>query len=83
IENPERKQKRLILTSYGEEYASVRSDRYRYIRYPDGTEELYDHEIDPHEFENLSLKSEYVKVKESLAQGISKKWTKSLGGHNY
>lgn len=83
IENPERKQKRLILTSYGEEYASVRSERYRYIRYPDGTEELYDHGIDPHEFENLSGKPECVKIKESLAQGIPQKWTKSLGGHNY
>lgn len=83
IENPDLKQKRLILTSYGEQYASVRGERYRYIRYPDGTEELYDHKTDPYEFENLSVKSGYTKVKEKLAQGIPQKWTKSLGGNNY
>lgn len=32
---------------------SVRCDRYRYIRYADGSEELYDGEVDPHEFDNL------------------------------
>ena len=33
---------------------SVRSERYRYIRYSDGTSELYDHLNDPMEWNNLS-----------------------------
>lgn len=33
---------------------SARSERYRYIRYWDGTEELYDHANDPGEFVNLA-----------------------------
>jgi len=33
---------------------SVRSERWRYIRYRDGTEELYDHQIDPGEHKNLA-----------------------------
>ncbi len=34
---------------------SVRTDRYRYTEWPDGSEELYDHERDPHEWTNLAL----------------------------
>ena len=33
---------------------TVRTERWRYIRYADGSEELYDHEIDPHEWTNLA-----------------------------
>ena len=33
---------------------AVRTDRWRYIQYADGTEELYDHETDPHEWDNLA-----------------------------
>ena len=32
---------------------SVRTDRYRYTEWPDGSEELYDHDQDPHEWTNL------------------------------
>ena len=32
---------------------AARSDRWRYIRYGDGSEELYDHQTDPHEWTNL------------------------------
>ena len=33
---------------------AVRSERWRYIRYADGSEELYDHESDPNEWTNLA-----------------------------
>jgi len=33
---------------------AVRSDRWRYIRYADGGEELYDHAVDPHEWHNVA-----------------------------
>jgi len=33
---------------------SVRTDRYRYTEWPDGSEELYDHAQDPYEWTNLS-----------------------------
>ena len=32
---------------------AVRSDRWRYIRYADGSEELYDHSNDPNEWRNV------------------------------
>ena len=33
---------------------AVRTERWRYIRYADGSEELYDHERDPHEWNNVA-----------------------------
>lgn len=41
---------------------AVRSDRWRYIRYSDGSEELYDHEDDPNEWNNLAASYEYRDV---------------------
>jgi arylsulfatase A-like enzyme len=80
VENPVAAWDRPTLTTYGEKYASVRDERYCYIRYPDGTEELYDHKNDPHELNNLASKSALSSVKIRLAKKIPKAWTKSLGG---
>jgi choline-sulfatase len=33
---------------------SVRSEHWRYIRYADGSQELYDHRVDPNEWTNLA-----------------------------
>jgi arylsulfatase A-like enzyme len=41
---------------------AVRTERWRYIQYSDGTEELYDHENDPWEWTNLAGSPDYVKV---------------------
>lgn len=41
---------------------AVRSERWRYIRYSDGTEELYDHSKDPWEWTNLAGLPEYSSV---------------------
>ena len=52
--------------SYGPENTAAQSERYRYIRYEDGSEELYDHQSDPHEWKNLSSHPEYEAVKKKL-----------------
>lgn len=52
--------------SYGPENTAAQSERYRYIRYEDGSEELYDHQSDPHEWTNLSSDSEYAAIKKKL-----------------
>ena len=39
-------------TSFGPGNVSIRSEHWRYIRYADGSEELYDHRDDPHEWVN-------------------------------
>jgi hypothetical protein len=51
----------------------VRSERFRYIRYEDGTEELYDHRRDPMEWTNLAGDSQYEEVKRELARWLPKK----------
>ena len=49
---------------------SVRSERWRYIRYSDGTEELYDHENDRYEWYNVAKVKSNSAVKEELARWI-------------
>lgn len=43
---------------------SLRSDLWRYTRYRDGTEELYDHHSDPQEWTNLALDPRFAPVLE-------------------
>ena len=43
----------LARTSFGPKNVAIRSERYRYIHYSDGSEEFYDHSTDPHEWNNL------------------------------
>jgi len=47
---------------------AVRSERWRYIRYADGSEELYDHDNDPLEWKNLAKDSKFNDVKKDLAR---------------
>lgn len=58
------------LTTFFYNYHSVRTERYRYTRYADGSEELYDHETDPNEWENLADRSRYDELKAELARWI-------------
>ena len=57
----------VALTTYGRNNHGVRDERYRYIRYEDGSEELYDHEDDAHEWNNLAADPTYEEMKERLA----------------
>ena len=45
---------RPALMTYGQGNHAVRNNRWRYIRYADGSEELYDHDSDPEEWFNLA-----------------------------
>lgn len=53
---------RPAITTYEQNNHAVRSEHYRYIRYADGSEELYDHRNDPHEWKNLAKNPEYKSV---------------------
>ena len=53
LKDPKAKWDRPAITTYGQNNHAVRSDRWRYIRYNDGSEELYDHSKDPNEWKNL------------------------------
>lgn len=45
------------ITTHGYRNHAVRTEQYRYIRYADGGEELYDHTQDPNEWTNLARNS--------------------------
>lgn len=72
LRNPSAEWNRPALTTYLRGNHSVRSERWRYIRYNDGTEELYDHSKDPLEWTNLASKSELAPVKKELAKWLPK-----------
>lgn len=55
------------LTTHGRGNHALRDGRYRYIRYADGGEELYDHAVDPHEWTNLAGRPEHAAVRDALA----------------
>ena len=56
------------LSTWGRGNYSLRSSRWRYTIYFDGSEELYDHDADPQEWDNLANLKEYDAVKYSLKQ---------------
>lgn len=58
--------------------AAVRSERFRYIRYHDGGEELYDHEADPHEWHNLAVGPGLAAIKAQLATSLPATWAAPL-----
>jgi arylsulfatase A-like enzyme len=58
------------VTTHGFGNHAVRSEKWRYIRYNDGSEELYDHEGDPQEFKNLAKDAKYAAVKGKLAKSL-------------
>lgn len=56
------------LTTYGWGNHSVRTQRWRYIRYADGSEELYDHQKDDLEWTNLAADPDFQGIKRDLAR---------------
>ncbi len=58
------------ITSWENNSIAVRSQDFRYIEYADGSEELYDHRNDPHEWHNLINTTEYREVRQQLRQHL-------------
>jgi arylsulfatase A-like enzyme len=54
------------LTTYGWKNHALRTERYRYIEYEDGSEELYDRHVDPNEWNNLAQNPEYRALMDQL-----------------
>ena len=85
IQNPTAIDSRTALTSFafhrdGTEPSHAVSDaRYRYIRYADGLEELYDLKNDPNEFKNLAHNPEHTEIKRTLSKHVPKTAATSVG----
>ncbi|MFK7738425.1 MAG: hypothetical protein AB8B50_20540, partial [Pirellulaceae bacterium] len=70
------------ITTYDDNMFSLQSGQWRYIRYSDGSEKLYDYSKDPHEFNNKASQPELESTKAKFRSFIPTTFTKSLGGRN-
>jgi arylsulfatase A-like enzyme len=70
LEDPKAKWNRPAITTWGRNNHAARGQRYRYIRHPNGEEQLYDHQVDPDEFTNLAGKPELEHVKKRLGKSL-------------
>ncbi len=77
LKDPRTPWDRPAITTNGLGNHAVRSERWRYIQYNDGTEELYDHESDPEEWHNIAANPEYRHIKNTL-----RKWLPSENAAN-
>jgi choline-sulfatase len=60
------------ITTHNQGNDAVRTEHWRYIRYADGSEELYDHRSDPNEWTNLVFRAGLAATKSELARWLPK-----------
>ena len=70
LKNPNATWTRPALMTYMRGNHAVRDRRWRYIRYADGTEELYDHQKDPNEWYNVAGDPTNKKIIHRLKQWL-------------
>lgn len=72
LENPQADWPDAAITTFGYKNHAVRTDGWRYIRYANGDEELYDETADPKEWTNLAQRPEFAEKKAGLAKLLPK-----------
>ena len=75
LREPDSAPDRRAVTTFGPGNVSLRTDWYRYLRYSDGSEELYDHKSDPHEWQNLAANATFRSLLERLRGLIPPEWS--------
>ena len=70
IVNPNAEWNEAVVSTIGRGTHSVATDRWRYIRYFDGSEELYDLSKDTEEWTNIASRPEHQDIKRRLATHI-------------
>lgn len=82
LQDPEKPSARAVVTTFDTDHFSVRDRRWRWIRYRDGSEELYDHETDPLETVNLIHDSQFAphRARLSLQLAEEKERTRAQSG---
>ncbi len=68
------------ITTYGFKNHGIRTEGWRFIRYANGDEELYDESADPNEWKNLAQNSDYAAKKAELAKMLPDHDHADLGG---
>ena len=69
LRDPAAKRPPAVSTYLPGNHATI-TERWRYIRYHDGGEELYDRKADPNEFRNLASDAQYLSLKQELAAAM-------------
>jgi arylsulfatase A-like enzyme len=70
LRDPNAEWNRPAITTHGFQRHAVRSQEFRYIRYEDGSEELYDEIQDPYEWKNLAGDASYSATMADLRKWI-------------
>jgi arylsulfatase A-like enzyme len=70
LSDPKQNSDDVALTTHGRNNHAIRSERWRYIRYADGGEELYDEAADPYEWTNLADDPKHAAIKAELARRL-------------
>ncbi|MCV9389293.1 sulfatase [Reichenbachiella ulvae] len=60
------------VVTYPKGSIGVKLDQWNYIKYKDGSEELYDHLVDPREYKNLANDEQYASIMAKLSKFIPK-----------
>ena len=68
------------MTTYLFNNHGVRSEGWRYIRYNNGDEELYNESTDPYEWTNLAADPQYAGTKAELAKMLPTSSHEDIGG---
>ncbi len=68
------------ITTHGQNNHTIRTELWRYIRYADGSEELYDMQRDPNEWTNLAHDGKQADTKRGLARWLPKVNTAPVPG---
>ncbi|MEM1296519.1 MAG: sulfatase [Verrucomicrobiota bacterium] len=77
LRDPEADWQRPAIIEFKTGNVAVRSEYFRYIRYRDGGEELYDLKNDPHEWKNLAADPAFADRKAGLASWVTSDWADS------
>lgn len=77
LRDPNTKWSRPAVIEYKPGNVAVRSERFRYIRYKDGSDEFYDLKEDPYEWKNLAAEISVEAAKNELARWATSDWAES------
>ncbi len=83
IRDQSQKRSQPVVSCWFEGNYAVRDDRWRYILYSDGTEELYDHETDSMEWHNVASDPQFNDIKADLKRWIPTKVTPAFQDPNW
>jgi arylsulfatase A-like enzyme len=82
LENPKADWPHMARSSFGPGNVAIISEGYRYIRYNDGSEELYDRKADPHEWHNIANNPEKKAVLKKHRSQLPETYHPALEGNS-